>query len=186
MSWNGQRSFLFGLWLVAVTAAGYLLINEEYFFGARSLPLASVTKAENDVRYRGDSDYRWITISDASYRKIFDGDKIYAGENSGATLDLGDGRIVVIGPETLIGFSMIQQKSGMTFIANLTRGSIEVRNGKSRRSSRRSRFPIIIRSDGKDYQVAPGDERRLVKDESGVKDVLPSKDSPELRHEATK
>lgn len=186
MSWNGQRSFLFGLWLVAITAAGFLLINEEHYFGARSLPLASLTKAENDVRYRGDSDYRWITILGASHPKIFDGDKIYAGENSSATLQLGDGRIVVIGPETLLGFSMIQQKSGMTFIANLSRGSVEVRNGKSRGSSRRSRFPVIIRSDGRDYQVAPGDERRLVKDESGVKEVLLIKEGPEPRHESIK
>lgn len=173
LTWGSQRGVLFGLWLVAVVATGWLFFSEDRFFAARSLPLATIIKAENDVRYRADSEYRWTQVSKSFVPRIFEGDKIYTGEKSSVTLGLGDGRLIRVGPDAFLGFSMIMQKSGMTFIVNLGRGAVEVQNGKLKRASRRGRFPIIIRSDGKDYQVPHGEERLLVKDEAGVKEAMP-------------
>jgi hypothetical protein len=160
-----MKEVWFGLWLVAVTAVSYTLWHEDHFFALSGTPVASITKAERDVSYRGEDDVRWRPIGGKN-QPVFDGDKIATGGKSGASMDFGDGRIAKIGDETSVSVSTIRQTSGLTYILNLPKGSVEIKNSGTAKG--KARFPIIIRSGGKDFLIEPGEEKAIVKTKSGV------------------
>jgi hypothetical protein len=161
-----MKEVWFGLWLVAVTAVSYTLWHEDRFFALSGTPVASITKAERDVSYRGEDDVRWRPIGGKN-QPVFDGDKIATGGKSGASMDFGDGRIAKIGDETSVSVSTIRQTSGLTYILNLPKGSVEIKNSGTAKPGK-ARFPIIIRSGGKDFLIEPGEEKAIVKTKSGV------------------
>ncbi len=166
MSSASVKGVWFGLWLAAVAGVSYTLWHEDSFFALSGTPVASITSAERDVSYRGEDDVRWRPIGGKN-QPVFDGDKIATGGKSGASMDFGDGRIAKIGDETSVSVSTIRQTSGLTYILNLPKGSVEIKNSRSPKTGK-ARFPIIIRSGGKDFLIEPGEEKAIVKTRSGV------------------
>jgi hypothetical protein len=165
---SGAREFFLGFWLVAIVATGTLLWHEDKFLAVKGVPVAKVSVSKKDVNYRGENDFRWKRLS-SSGQPVFDGDKLATGIDSSALIDFGDGRAASVGSESLLALSSIKQKSGNTYIIALSRGSVSIQKTKLAKSASSPQFPIIIRSDGTDYLIEPGDERGVYRDESGVK-----------------
>lgn len=157
-----------GLWFMAVVAVVTMLWHEERFFALGGSPIALVSTANRDVSYRSEDDVRWKAIGGRK-QVVFDGDKIATGGSSSAAMDFGDGRVAQIGDDTTMGISTIRQAKGLTYIINLPKGSVAIKNSPaSTKNKGKNLFPIIIRAGGKDFLIEPGEEKGIVKTTSGV------------------
>lgn len=171
MGSSGKQGILLGVWLVAIAATAVIIWHEDQFLAVGGVPIARITQTIKDVNYRSESDIRWKRIN-AERPGIFDGDRLATGKQSEAMIDFGDGRAAHVGPETNLTLSSIKQASGLTYILALSRGSVAIQKTKVTNPNTKIRFPIIIRSDGRDYLIEPGDERGIQRDESGVKEFI--------------
>ena len=175
------KSFILGVWLVAVGSTAALLWHQDRFFATSGLPFARISTTTKDVTYRSEDDIRWKPIS-GSGQSIFDGDKLATGPASSAIVDFGDGRAANLGAETSVAMSTIRQSSGLTYIISLSKGSVAVQKVKISNPKIKSAFPIIIRSGGRDYQIEPGQEKGISRDDKGVREFAgkhrPSKATP--------
>lgn len=172
-----KQSVIFGLWLVGLSAVVALLWHEDRFFATVGVPIATISVAQRDVTYRGEDDIRWKTIGGGGQR-VFDGDKLATGPKSRAMIDFGDGRAASVGPNTQMVVSSIRQESGLTYIINLSKGSVAIQKNAVTNRQAKSVFPVIIRSGGRDYLVEPGEERGVARDEKGVKEFVGRKPPP--------
>lgn len=184
MGSSGKQGVLLGFWLVAIGATAAIIWHEDQFLAVSGVPIARIARAIKDVNYRGENDIRWKRIN-AERQGVFDGDRLATGKQSEAMIDFGDGRAAHVGPETNLTLSSIKQASGLTYILALSRGSVSIQKAKVTNPNTKTRFPIIIRSDGRDYLIEPGDERGIQRDESGVKEFIgkrgPKNSSPIAR-----
>ncbi len=172
-----KQSIVFGLWLVGLSAVVALLWHEDRFFATVGVPIATISQAKRDVTYRGEDDIRWKAIGGGGQR-VFDGDKLATGPKSEAIIDFGDGRAASVGPDTQMVVSSIRQESGLTYIINLSKGSVAIQKNTVANQQAKSVFPVIIRSGGRDYLVEPGEERGVARDEKGVKEFVGRKPPP--------
>lgn len=177
MGSGSKQSVIFGLWLVGLGAVVALLWHEDRFFATIGVPIAIISEAQRDVTYRGEDDIRWKTIGGGGQR-VFDGDKLATGPRSKAMIDFGDGRAASVGPNTQMVISSIRQESGLTYIINLSKGSVAIQKNTVTNRQVKSVFPVIIRSGGRDYLVEPGEERGVARDEKGVKEFVGRKPPP--------
>ena len=171
MGSSGRQGVLIGFWIVAITATATLLWHQDEFLAVSGVPVAQIVRIEKDVNYRGENDIRWKHLRDGK-QSIYDGDKLATGTQSSAMIDFGDGRAAMIGAETTMGLSSIKQASGMTYIIALSKGSVAIQKVKATNPAIKTQFPIIVRSDGRDYLIEPGDERGVYRDDSGVKEFV--------------
>lgn len=168
MSLPTAKGILFGVWLACVAGISYLLVFEERFFTTSGAPIANIKRASNEVTYRSEDDTRWKKIGTGG-QPIFDGDRVATGPGSTAVIDFGDGRLANVGQETAVTVSTIRQAKGMTYILSLPKGSIAIEKSKQDAAKKSlAMFPIIIRSGGRDFQIEPGEEKAIVKDDKGV------------------
>ena len=167
--WSGRiEKILLGLWIVSLASITYLLINEDRFFAISGAPVANVIRSNHDVTYRSESDTRWKSIGGV-LQGVFDGDKVATGPNSQATIDFGDGRAANIGEETSITLSTIRQSTGMTYIISMAKGSVAIEKLATATSRKdKAKFPIIVRSGGRDFFIEPEEEKGIVKDDLGT------------------
>ena len=167
--WSGRiEKILLGLWIVSLASITYLLINEDRFFAISGAPVANVIRSNHDVTYRSESDTRWKSIGGV-LQGVFDGDKVATGPNSQATIDFGDGRAANIGEETSITLSTIRQSTGMTYIISMAKGSVAIEKLATATSRKdKAKFPIIVRSGGRDFFIEPEEEKGIVKDDRGT------------------
>jgi hypothetical protein len=162
---------LIGFWTVAIVATSVLIWHEDRFLAISGVPVAQIARTQKDVNYRGENDIRWKRLS-GSKQDIYDGDKLATGAQSSTVIDFGDGRAANVGPDTTLGLSSIKQTSGMTYIIALSKGSVAIQKVSVTNPGIKTQFPIIIRSDGRDYLIEPGDERGVYRDDSGVKEFV--------------
>ena len=169
MAGSGNKiSLLLGAWLVCLAATVGLLWHEDKFFAVGGTPVAVITKTQRDVSYRSEDDVRWKTLSDSG-QNVFDGDKVATGKRSSALIDFGDGRAANVGEDSALTISSIRQKSGLTYIVGLSKGSVAIEKvTMASTKAAKSQFPIIIRSGGRDYQIEPGEEKGITRDDRGV------------------
>ena len=177
MGSTSKQSVVFGLWLVGLSAVVALLWHEDRFFATVGVPIATISEAQRDVTYRGEDDIRWKALGGAG-QGVFDGDKLATGPKSRAIIDFGDGRAASVGPNTQMVVSSIRQESGLTYIINLSKGSVAIQKNAVKNRQAKSVFPVIIRSGGRDYLVEPGEERGVARDEKGVKEFVGRKPPP--------
>lgn len=168
MGSGNKINLLFGAWLVCVAATVGLLWHEDKFFAVGGTPVATITKTQRDVSYRSEDDVRWKTLA-SSGQNVFDGDKVATGKRSSALIDFGDGRAANVGEDSGLTFSSIRQKSGLTYILGLSKGSVAIEKVTlASTKAAKNQFPIIIRSGGRDYQIEPGEEKGITRDDRGV------------------
>lgn len=171
MGFSGKQGMLIGFWTVAIVATSVLIWHEDRFLAVSGVPVAQIARTQRDVNYRGENDIRWKRLG--GYKQsIYDGDKLATGAQSSAVIDFGDGRAANVGPDTTLGLSSIKQTSGMTYIIALSKGSVAIQKVSVTNPVIKTQFPIIIRSDGRDYLIEPGDERGVYRDDSGVKEFV--------------
>jgi hypothetical protein len=171
LGFSGKQGILIGFWAVAIVATSALIWHEDRFLAVSGVPVAQIARTQRDVNYRGENDIRWKRIG-GSTQKIYDGDKLATGAQSSAVIDFGDGRAANVGPDTTLALSSIRQTSGLTYIIALSKGSIAIQKISVSNPVIKTQFPIIIRSDGRDYLIEPGDERGVYRDDSGVKEFV--------------
>ena len=166
---SGKKiTLLFGAWLVCLVATIGLLWHEDKFFAVGGIPVAVITKTQRDVSYRSEDDVRWKTLG-GSGQNVFDGDKVATGKRSSTLIDFGDGRAANVGEDSALTISSIRQKSGLTYILGLSKGSVAIEKiTLASTKTAKSQFPIIIRSGGRDYQIEPGEEKGITRDDRGV------------------
>jgi hypothetical protein len=87
-------------------------INDDSLFTSRSDNSANVIggfkRAKKDVRRKSSFNYFWDNIRNSD--RLFEGDSIYTGPDSGVTVRLVNGQKIVIEPNSLIKFSMKNKK----------------------------------------------------------------------------
>ena len=171
MGFSGKQGALLGFWMVAITATSALLWQEERFLAVGGIPVAQITRTQKDVTYRGENDIRWKRLG-AGKQYVYDGDKIATGKQSLALIDFGDGRAANVGSDTTMAISSIKQASGNTYILALSKGSVAIQKVNVSNPAIKTQFPIIIRSDGRDYLIEPGDERGVYRDDNGAKEFV--------------
>ncbi len=172
-----KQNLFIGMWLVGLSAVIGLLWHEDRFFATAGVPIAVISETQHDVTYRGEDDIRWKTIGGGG-QSVFDGDKLATGPRSKAVIDFGDGRAANVGPNTHMVVSSIRQESGLTYIINLSKGSVAIQKKTILNRSAKTVFPVIIRTGGRDYLVEPGEERGVSRDEKGVKEFVGRKPPP--------
>jgi hypothetical protein len=171
LGFSGKQGALLGFWMVAITATAALLWQEERFLAVGGVPVAQITRTQKDVNYRGENDIRWRRLG-AGKQYVYDGDKIATGKQSLALIDFGDGRAANVGADTTMAISSIKQASGNTYILALSKGSVAIKKVNVSNPAIKTQFPIIIRSDGRDYLIEPGDERGVYRDDTGAKEFV--------------
>jgi hypothetical protein len=153
-------------WLLAVGGVSFFLLNEEKFFALSGTPVARVGFTKNTVSYRSEDDTRWKFIAGPGH-PLFDGDRISTGVDSSAKIDFGDGRLAVVGEDTNISVRTIRQQEGLTFIISMPSGAVGIETRKRQIAQNKVRFPIIIRSGGRDFSIEPDEEKGVVSSKKG-------------------
>ncbi|MBK7961890.1 MAG: FecR domain-containing protein [Bdellovibrionales bacterium] len=101
--------------------------------------LGEIYFVQNDVRRKSEGDFSWLPS--VTKEKVFASDSLFTGDNSEASIELGDGTIVHIKPNSLIALSMKQGQLEL----NLKYGDLVSEVNKS--------SELVIRSGGEEYQL---------------------------------
>jgi hypothetical protein len=142
--------------LTLVTSV-FFLFQDGYFFQDGDLsdlkPVGTFKTSRNDVRRRVDSGMTWSNID--APEKVYEGDSIFTGDKSEATISLDNGNTLKIDPKSLVVIHTLGNKTEI----DLQYGSLQ---GKIANSE-----AIFISQNGKTQQLngKAGSQIRIVKAE---------------------
>ncbi|RYZ69821.1 MAG: hypothetical protein EOP05_14250, partial [Proteobacteria bacterium] len=154
----GVDSLILGVASVTLAASVFFLFQDGYLFSdpaaANLIPVGTFKTSNNDVRRRVDSGLTWSNI-DAPDR-VYEGDSIFTGDGSDASITLDNGNVIKVDPKSLV----VVRTRGNRLELDLQYGSLQ---GKITGSE-----PIIISQNGKTQELggASGSEIRIVKPEA--------------------
>ncbi|MCX6116010.1 MAG: hypothetical protein NT027_00570 [Proteobacteria bacterium] len=156
------------VWLALATFVIYGLMNEDIYFASLGESIASVKNSSQDVLIRSEDDIRWKSA--VSMQQIYDGDRISTSLDGSATIDFGDGKKGLLGPDTIVSVNSIKQKNGKSFIINLFKGGIKpvVPAG--------SMSQLIVTSGINTFYVEAGETKAFTKPVSGQIQEFKSKE----------
>jgi hypothetical protein len=142
---------------ITLAASVFFLFQDGYFFQDETQsdlkPVGTFKVSTNDVRRRVDSGMTWSNVD--APEKVYEGDSIFTGDKSEASITLDNGNIIKVDPKSLV---VIRTKGNKTEI-DLQYGSLQ---GKIT-----SADPIVIKQDGKSQRLdgKAGSQIRIVKRE---------------------
>ena len=142
---------------ITLATSVFLLFQDGYFFQDGNLsdlkPVGTFKVSTNDVRRRVDSGMTWSNVD--APEKVYEGDSIFTGDKSEASITLDNGNVIKVDPKSLV---VIRTKGNKTEI-DLQYGSLQ---GKIS-----SADPIVIVQDGKAQRLdgKAGSQIRIVKRE---------------------
>jgi hypothetical protein len=148
------------LWVVAVVGVLLALNLEDRYFSVAGKSVAKMSQVNREVTVRSEDDLRWRPIK--VKQGIYDGDKVATGPASEATIDFGEGRKGIVGPDSVVAISTIRQKDGNSFILNLIKGGIKPIVPKNSRSQ------LIVTSGTSTFYVEPGEAKGFAKPVGGT------------------
>jgi hypothetical protein len=99
----GIDGVIVGIAGMTLSVSLYLLVFDGGFFEGETdnlTPVGQFASSQNDVRRRVDSGFAWSSV--ASRDRVFEGDSIFTGDESEASIDLDQGGKIIIDPKSLI------------------------------------------------------------------------------------
>jgi hypothetical protein len=148
------------VWVVLVCVVLFAMTLEDRFFAVSGNPIATLLQVQREVTVRSENDINWRPV--ATNQKFFDGDRVSTGVSSTVTIDFGDGKKGVVGPESIVAISSINQASGRSFIVNLIKGGIKPIVPKNAKSQ------LIVTSGSSTFYVEPGQSKGFTKPVGGT------------------
>ena len=140
-------SFMLVISLVLFFADGYFFGNDSY---ANLIPVGKFDLAKNDVRRRVDSGLTWNNVS--SPEIVYEGDSVFTGDDSEASVALSNGALIKIDPKSLV---VIRTRGNNTEI-DLQYGSLQGKVGGAQ--------GLILTQNGKSEELSSqGAEVRIVR-----------------------
>lgn len=154
------KSLFAGVWIACIIAVLLALSFEDRYFSVTGQSVATIAQANREVTVRSEDDLRWRAAK--SKQSIYDGDKVATGPASEATIDFGEGRKGVLGPDSVIAITTIKQSQGNSFILNLIKGGIKPIVPKN------SKAQLIVTSGTSTFYVEPGESKGFAKPVGGT------------------
>ena len=142
---------------ITLATSVYFLLNDGAFFDERgSMDLKAVgtfKTSTNDVRRRVDAGMTWAQVEEK--QTVFEGDSIFTGDKSEASIVLANGNIIKVDPKSLVVIHTIGNQTEI----DLQYGSLQ---GKIASAEK-----IVIKQNGKLESIdsAAGSQIRIVKSE---------------------
>ena len=142
---------------VTLALSVFFLFQDGYFFEVVNQsdlkPVGTFNSSTNDVRRRVDAGMTWSNVDAPD--KVYEGDSIFTGDKSEASIILDNGNIIKVDPKSLV---VIRTNGNKTEI-DLQYGSLQ---GKIATNE-----PIVISQNGKTQQLSgkSGSQIRIVKRE---------------------
>lgn len=121
------KTVSFSIWLLLVVSVVVAIVNQDAFFAkffALELrPIATLSKRSGQTLVRSEGLARWRDLVDQ--QGIFDGDRLATSADTRSTLRFDSARSIMLGEDTQIQVSAIQQGDGeRAFMITLFRGAI--------------------------------------------------------------
>jgi len=141
------RWTLGAIWLALLTAVVLALRIQGSFFAMEGKPIAKLAFKKGYVQVRSEELVTWREVDLGN--GFYEGDRVATGLNSKARISFSEGREIIVGEDSQIMITAIQQGDDYSFIVNLLKGSVE---GSQRvRANRQSRkiMPLQIKSGAK-------------------------------------
>ncbi len=141
---------------ITLATSVFFLLQDGFFkdYDANDLKAVGTFKmSRNDVRRRVDSGMTWSNVEEKE--TVYEGDSIFTGESSEASIQLENGTSIKVDPKSLV---VIRTKNGSTEI-DLMYGSLQ---GKIATAD-----PLVIKESGVEQKidVKPNTQVRIVKQE---------------------
>lgn len=166
----GIDGLLIAVGLVGIAAALFFFLKDTGIPGYKHgelQPVGSIVKTQNDVRRRIYSGFTWTSIAKSDH--VFEGDSIFTGEDSEASISLNSGGNINVDPKSLI---VIRTLNGHLRL-DLQYGSLTSRLGSA---------PFTFVQDGKLQEIiGDGAEIRINRSPDGKTQIVVLKGEIEVK-----
>jgi hypothetical protein len=147
------EKMIFSAALLLLLMFSYFLYDDSLLFpnGNRSEQelVGRVYQTQNDVRRKNNNTFSWLPASQKD--TVFENDSIYTGDRSEASVQLNDGTILHVAPNSLITVSMKDGQMNLDLrYGNLTG---EISKGAN----------IVVKSDGEEFQLSGTEPHAKIK-----------------------
>ena len=154
----GVDSLILGAAGITLATSLFFLFQDGYLFSDPATqnltPVGTFKTSSNDVRRRVDSGLTWTNVDAPD--KVYEGDSIFTGDGSEASIVLDNGNVIKVDPKSLV----VVRTRGSKLELDLQYGSLQ---GKIAGDQ-----PIVISQNGQTQELggANGSEVRIVKSEA--------------------
>jgi len=155
------RATLAGVWVLLFVGVIAAIRFQGKFFSQSGQHIAHLAATAGSVQVRSEELISWRNAEQE--QKLFEGDRVATGKRSRARISFSEGRDIVVGEDSQVAITAIQQGEEFSFIVNLVRGTVEgsqqTKSGKAPRKS----LPLTIRSGARTLTVESAKSVGMVK-----------------------